>query len=79
MTPNQQKDIEQVVREIKKTVLEAHGRETYVGLQRLHEAITILDTTADHFEADGLKADAADIRALRQQLIDIKKRMEAKG
>lgn len=74
-----QKDIEQVVSQIKKTVQEAHGRETYVGLQRFHEAITILDTTADHFEADGLKADAADVRALRQQLIAVKERMEAAG
>lgn len=74
-----QKDIEQVVGEIKKTVQEAHGRETYVGLQRFHEALTILDTVADHFEADGLKADAADVRALRQQLIAVKERMETEG
>lgn len=76
---NPPKDMAKVVGEIKKTVKEALGREAFVGLQRLAEVLTVLDIAADHFEADGLADDAADLRALHKELKSVKARLEAKN
>jgi hypothetical protein len=73
-----QKDIEQVVSQIRKTVGEAVGRAGNLGLQKLHEVLTVLEIAADLFIEDGLKDDAADLMALHTELKAIKERLEAK-
>lgn len=74
-----QKDIEQIVSQIKKTVGEAVGRAGNLGLQKLHEVLTVLDIAADLFDEDGLKNVAVDLRALHKELASIKARVEAKN
>lgn len=71
------KDIERVVSQIKATVREALGRAGSVGLQRLHEVLTILEIAAGLFDEDGLSDVAVDLMALHKELATIKERVGA--
>jgi hypothetical protein len=72
-------DFQEVLQNLKSAVSESApvkqevlGQETFLGMQKLHEALTNLEIAADHFEADGNKDDAASIRAAYDQLKVIK-------
>jgi hypothetical protein len=70
-------DFQAVLQNLKSVVSEsvkqeATGRDTFLGMQKLGDALTLLEIAADHFEADGNKDDAASIRAAYDQLKVIK-------